>query len=65
MLIEMIAVWAMEVPVMQIIRMIPVTNGRMAATLAMQVGVPFMELVMIPQRNAFYNKNITRHTGKR
>ena len=65
MLIKMVAMGAMDVPVMQIIGMIPVANGRMAATLAMQVGVPFMELMMMPQRNAFYNKNITHHTGKR
>ena len=65
MLIEMIAVRAMEVPVMQIISMIAVTNGRMAAALPMQVGVPFMEFMMIPQWNAFYNKGNTRHAGKK
>ena len=35
MLIEMIAVRAMEVPVMQIISMITMANGRMAAALPM------------------------------
>lgn len=63
MLIEMIAMRAMQVPVMQIIGMIAVPNGRMAATLPMQVGVPFVEFMMMPQSNAFYNKNITRPAG--
>ena len=63
MLIEMIAMRAMEVPIMQIVRMIPVSNSGMAATLPMQVGVPFVEFMMMPQSNAFYNKNIIRPAG--
>ncbi len=65
MLIEMIAMRAMEVPIMQIVRMIPVSNGGMAATLPVQMGVPFVEFMMIPQSNALYNKNITRRARQK
>ena len=65
MLIEMIAMRAMKVAVMQVIRMVPVPNGGMATTLPMQVGVPFVEFMMIPQSNALYNKNITRRARQK
>ena len=64
MFIKMIAVWAMKVPIVQIIRMIAVANGRMAASFPMQVGVPFVEFMVIPQSNAFYNKSSIQPNAK-
>ena len=65
MLIEMIPVRAVQVSVVQIIRVIAMPYRRMATTLPVQVRVPFMEFVMIPQCNAFYNKNITRRARQK
>ena len=53
----------MEVPVVQIIRVISVLDGGMSATFAVDVGMQFMKMMTFTHSNAFYNKNNTDLNG--
>ena len=52
-LVKVVAMRAMQVPVVQIIRMVPMLDRRMAATFTVDVGMQFMKFMMMTHENAF------------
>ena len=64
MFVKVVAMGAVQVAVVQIIGMIAVADGRVSAAVAVDVGVQFMEFVMMAHDNAFYNKSNTPINGQ-
>ena len=61
MLVEMVAVRTVQMSIMQIIGVIAVLHCRMPAPLAMDVGMQFVNLMMVSHDGGLYNKSNPIH----
>jgi hypothetical protein len=58
-LIKMVAVRAMKVTIVEVIGVVAMAYCRVAAPLAVEMRVPFVEFMVVPHKDAFYNKSNT------
>ena len=61
MLVEMVAVRAVQMSIMQIIGVISMLHRRVPATCSMNVGMQFVNLMMVSHDDGLYNKSNPIH----